>query len=225
MPPYDGPIVTRAQAKAAGLPRYFNGNPCPQGHVVERVTANGTCRLCSNGMARKAHAKRDPERKLAQGRAWKAANPDIVLASSRAFSAKNREYYRAYGKQYREAHPETWRAYYEANADVIKQRARDWDAANPVRRQVHGRNRRARERAAEGTHTAAEIAALYKAQRGRCVYCRASLARGYHADHITPLILGGSNRIGNIQLTCSTCNLRKNRTAPDVFARRMGLLI
>jgi hypothetical protein len=34
--PYDGPIVTRAEALARGLTRYFTGKPCKRGHISER---------------------------------------------------------------------------------------------------------------------------------------------------------------------------------------------
>jgi 5-methylcytosine-specific restriction endonuclease McrA len=39
-------IVTRAEAKAAALKRYFTGKPCKHGHVAERVTINGSCSEC-----------------------------------------------------------------------------------------------------------------------------------------------------------------------------------
>lgn len=39
-------IVSRAQAKAAGLNRYFTGMPCRKGHVDFRYTASGACKSC-----------------------------------------------------------------------------------------------------------------------------------------------------------------------------------
>ena len=39
-------IITRKEAKAAGLQRYFTGKPCKRGHVSERLTAGGTCQEC-----------------------------------------------------------------------------------------------------------------------------------------------------------------------------------
>jgi len=35
----------------------------------------------------------------------------------------------------------------------------------------------------------------------------------WHIDHITPVILGGSNALGNLQLACRKCNLRKGAKA------------
>lgn len=37
---------SRAAAVAAGLVRYFNGEPCPHGHVADRYTLNGYCVSC-----------------------------------------------------------------------------------------------------------------------------------------------------------------------------------
>lgn len=44
---YGRPIVERPEAKKSGAVRYFNGKPCPEGHVAERYTASGTCSLCA----------------------------------------------------------------------------------------------------------------------------------------------------------------------------------
>lgn len=39
-------IISRAEAKAAALKRYFPGTPCKHGHIAERLTSNGTCLEC-----------------------------------------------------------------------------------------------------------------------------------------------------------------------------------
>jgi hypothetical protein len=39
-------VITRDEAIAAGLPRYFNGKPCPHGHVSERHVCNRVCTTC-----------------------------------------------------------------------------------------------------------------------------------------------------------------------------------
>jgi hypothetical protein len=38
--------ITRKQALALGLKRYFTGKPCCHGHVVERLASAGTCVEC-----------------------------------------------------------------------------------------------------------------------------------------------------------------------------------
>lgn len=39
-------IIRRGQAKAAGLMRYFTGEPCVRGHLAERETVSGYCVTC-----------------------------------------------------------------------------------------------------------------------------------------------------------------------------------
>ena len=59
------PVISRAEAKASGLKRYFSGNPCKrEGHVVGRWTSTGTCIVCN--------------------RRWAAANPERMREISRA---------------------------------------------------------------------------------------------------------------------------------------------
>ena len=114
--PHDGPIVTRAEAKAAGATRYFTGKPCPKG--------------------------------------------------------------------------------------------------------VRVRNRRARKKGNGGRHTAAQIRGLLVRQRYKCPFCPADLRQGFHADHIMPLALGGSNDISNIQLLCPPCNDSKGYSHPVAWAQK-----
>ena len=38
--------IARLDASSQGLTRYFTGKPCKNGHVLERMVANGTCVKC-----------------------------------------------------------------------------------------------------------------------------------------------------------------------------------
>lgn len=76
---------SRNEAKALGVTQYFNGNPCPQGHVAPRYTGDGICMVCRR--TRHTEYQRqylaDPQRKAARssyytaraktpkGRAWR----------------------------------------------------------------------------------------------------------------------------------------------------------
>lgn len=60
-------IITRAEAKAQGLKRFFTGEPCKRGHVAERFTSSKRCYECQRESfatpeARAWHRARDAKR-------------------------------------------------------------------------------------------------------------------------------------------------------------------
>ena len=121
---------------------------------------------------------------------------------------------------------EAWRA---ANANKLRAYVRAQFAASSEEQRekyrVKVRNRRARKKGNGGKHTAAQIRDLLVRQRYKCPFCSANLRRGFHADHIMPLALGGSNDISNIQLLCPTCNDSKGYSHPIVWAQKKGRLL
>jgi hypothetical protein len=44
-------ILSRADAKALGLKRYYTGKECPQGHLAERWVSSGACYECVKAKA------------------------------------------------------------------------------------------------------------------------------------------------------------------------------
>lgn len=203
--------------------------PCKHGHF-ERYVSNHDCAVCASKYREKNRA-----REITRALAWRAANPERDRASRARHYSANRDAIlakqaTAYAADpskkttrqarqtiYAAEHKEQRRAYYSA-----------WKKANPEIRRALERNRKALKRASVGAHTAAEIKTLFRKQRGRCAYfkiCGNSIRTAYHADHIVSLAKGGSNGIGNIQLTCPSCNCRKKAKDPLVFARQIGLLI
>lgn len=194
--------ISRPEARAKGLRRYFNGKPCKRGHVAERDTLKKCCVEC----------------RPLDYRAWQER--DYVV---------NREKYRAKSKRYYTENYEAVRvtatAYREKNRARVYAMTEEWRKANPERSLVYRRNYRARKRSAAGTHTAADIEEILKQQRGRCAYCAIKLGKGYCVDHIVALARGGSNDRRNLQLLCRPCNTKKHATDPIVFARRAGRLL
>ena len=154
----------------------------------------------------------------------------------RVWQEANREHRLDYARQYRNDHPELIaernRQQYESNREQRIARARAYRAEYPDRVAAcnrrysqahpdvilaHSRNRKARVRGAEGSHTAADITAQYKRQNGRCFYCHETLDK-YHVDHVVPLALGGSNGPENLVVACASCNQAKHTAHPMDFA-------
>ena len=76
-------IITRKEAKAQGLPRYFTGKPCKHGHIAERQTSKGVCEECHrlHRTSEKAHVsqkKRYSER-MATDESFRQAKRDDAI--------------------------------------------------------------------------------------------------------------------------------------------------
>lgn len=98
-------VITRAQAKALGLSRYFTGKPCKHGHVAERYVVNLHCVDCAsirmakyyesdrerNAEVRKAWAKNNPEKRNAVIQNWRKNNPEKERAIKANRSAQKRQ--------------------------------------------------------------------------------------------------------------------------------------
>lgn len=323
-------IISRAEAKAKGLTRFFTGTPCRYGHVTERQVSSAHCLQCSRrnvGAYQKANPdkirarhdqwaqknvaklkeqrlaryRRVAEKKRADKAAYFAANPDKAPPSDAEKKARraelrakhrrqNIEKYLVKERARRAAAPhrikEAQRRYrisengrinraarHAANRDKIREQQKALRAADPERHRAYGRkhhaahphkarerhrqfkllhpekhaakiaallerrrrdpefaaacrrNRQARKKAAGGTHTGEDVRQIYKAQSGKCAYCKAKVGQKYHVDHIQPLAKGGSNDRRNLQILCPQCNLNKNASDPIAYARSLGMLL
>lgn len=131
--PYAGPIVTREQATAQGLARYFTNVPCKHGHLSQRGTKNGGCTQCNAESIRALYYAETPEQRSARhvkNKAWKVANIERVREAGRAYSKANR----AQANQWKAANKnkvlEGSRDYYRRNRDSILAKAADRYAAD-----------------------------------------------------------------------------------------------
>lgn len=96
-------IITRAEAKAQGLKRYFTGKPCKHGHVAERYLSTGQCVECLRERRqtpenlkkeREYQCKRreDPEymaKQRERDRRYRAENCDKIAEQKREYRAEN----------------------------------------------------------------------------------------------------------------------------------------
>lgn len=241
---YAGSVVSRKDARELGVPRYWTGKPCKNGHLAPRWVSNGACFGC---LAMWASIEKSPEKKqakLVRKRERYRENADTISERRAEIYRQNPEKYRAQSVASYWRNPETRRAaavawnaankdvvtqrnaaYYEADKEGQRARALVWYYENPEKASALRQNRRARVKAAEGSYTAEELQNLFRLQRGKCTYCCTSLKSGYHVDHYIPLARGGTNWISNIRLACKTCNLKKSAKDPLKFAQENGLLL
>ena len=103
-------IISRQEAQAKGLKRYFTGEPCKNGHVAERQTSNSTCMECArfkdkkrNGTPKRkashtASRNRNIETMRARDRA-RGKQPER-MAANRDWKEKNREQHNAASVEY-----------------------------------------------------------------------------------------------------------------------------
>ncbi len=220
------PSQEKAAARAAGLKTYVTGIPCVNGHVCPRWVSCGSCVQCQQVAKQKLKLKgwgRD------YARGWRARNPDKVRAYTAKWRRKNPRAGAAYMARRRKIAGDVLRAQertrYAANPKRHLDKTRAYFQANPGHMAAYASRRRARKRAADGWHTGGEVSALLRRQHFRCANCATSIRRGYHADHIMPLSLGGSDWISNIQLLCPVCNMKKGPKHPIEFARLQGRLV
>jgi 5-methylcytosine-specific restriction endonuclease McrA len=125
-----------------------------------------------------------------------------------------------------EGYPERLRAYnarvnaqkYEVDRERRIAMASAYQRNNRERtRERNKRNVRKRS-CAVGSHTRAEKVSLFASQGGKCNCCGYDLTLGKHIDHIMPIVLGGSDDIGNMQWLCQVCNSIKADRHPDEWA-------
>lgn len=186
-------IISRKEARALGLNKYFTGKACKHGHVAPRFI-QGNCSGCLAVISAKWARDNKPKARAKHQR-WYARNKEKGALATRRWQAEN--------------------------PGVIQ----DWRDRNKDKVRSYVRNRRAKLRAAPGTHSDMDIQQLWRVQRGRCAYCKTDLVGGFHVDHIHPVSRGGSNWPANLQLCCDPCNRRKGARDPAEFARAMGLLL
>ena len=124
----------------------------------------------------------------------------------------NTESCRRYAEANRERVTAIKRRHYDANVDVIKARAAQWNASDKgkIARVAYNNRRRANILSAEANDfTKFDWMELLVQYDYSCVYC--GKGGKLTQDHKTPLIRGGNHTKANIVPACGSCNSRKGR--------------
>ncbi len=95
-------IVSRQEAIAQKLTRYFTGKPCKHGHIAERLICGSQCLECNRLRAKAKNA------------AWRARNPDKVKKHKHDTYMRHRERLLKEQNQYRTEHKERYQAYFKS---------------------------------------------------------------------------------------------------------------
>lgn len=215
------PIVTRAEAKAAGLKRYRDGKPCLRGHTGERRVSSSNCCVCE----------------LLANAAWREANREKMRRAKNAWCAKNREYVRAASADYEKKNKDSIRIKKslrrQQNKEALSKRIAAQRAANPEKFRAWSR---AWQRSNPGALAAAnrfrKLAKINatppwvdrKALRAIYVECaRISRETGvmHHVDHIIPLRnpnVCGLHVVANLRIVTAEENFKKNNRLIEELA-------
>tara|TARA_R110002153_G_C13332612_1_gene498611 strand:- start:29436 stop:30092 length:657 start_codon:yes stop_codon:yes gene_type:complete len=111
--------ITKKDAAALGLKRYFDYTPCYEGHTSERYVSDSSCIDCSKHRAKKRYKKKKAE----------------ILESQKLYYAENSQKLKDRVNQRRIDNPEKnkdiKRKEYEKNKQSYIDRATLWRKANP----------------------------------------------------------------------------------------------
>jgi hypothetical protein len=93
-----------------------------------------------------------------------------------------------------------------------------------LKRNKGERQRKARVRTSKTSHAPDFAEQQYKAQKGKCYYCKKKLGKVYHMDHVVPVSRGGSSGPENLVCACPRCNHSKNNRLPHEWPQGGRLL-
>jgi 5-methylcytosine-specific restriction endonuclease McrA len=200
------------------------------------------CKQCQRASANAWNAA-NPDKHNANRARWEAENREKRTRQrnelrqakveherqvKRDYYANNSEKIKARVRRYQRANLDKvhirglrWRT---ANLDRAREKCRQWYASNHEKALANNRNRRARIRASEGTHTTADIKTQLERQKRCCYWCGCKLEK-YHVDHVIPLVRGGRNDPSNLVIACPQCNLSKGDKLPHEWEGSNGRLL
>jgi 5-methylcytosine-specific restriction endonuclease McrA len=118
-------VISKADARAAGLKRYFTGKPCRRGHVCERYLT-GHCVECQ-ALCGRIWLEKHPEHRAWQA-AYRESHKAIQKVAAKVWYLGHRQLTIQRTRRWRKADPDRYRAWsarhYKENRSRILERAR-----------------------------------------------------------------------------------------------------
>jgi 5-methylcytosine-specific restriction endonuclease McrA len=211
---------------AMGLHAYCA--PCLAAYNKERREKAGEAGREKERLRMRERYNADPEWHRTQAREWRRLHADEVNERVKIQRQLNPERERLRIERRNLLDPKggarrakKWRLGHPEQVKADKQRHM---FEKPHLYALYARNRRARIKAAEGSHTHEDVLAILERQKKRCAVCKRKLVK-YHVDHIVALSRGGSNWPRNLQILCEGCNHEKHAKDPIDFMQSLGFLV
>ena len=202
-------IISRKDAIAKGMNRYFTGKPCKHGHIAERSVIDWCCVPCRNEERRKTHLR----------------NIEKDKARDAKYYQENKERLDEKNKQWRQDNPES-----------CKRHARQTYLNNPARVDLHTKARRAHTKINLTKEEKKRMHDIINAVReinklaGKVVVHRDHILPLNPVHHISkkPLPIKGIDHPDNCQILSAKENLEKgNKFRPEdqlLFLEKMNFL-
>lgn len=221
-------IISRKEAKALNLKRYFIGKPCKNGHISEREVGNGKCFECRREYRREHYANHreeiskykkeynanHKEKRGEYSKEYYANHKEERREYNKEYRVNRKEEIAEYGREYRVNHKEKIAEYrvnhkeeiaeYHANHKEEKaENNREYRKNNPGKIRASNANRRAAKK--QRIPFWADLDAI-KEFYEQC-------PDGYHVDHVIPLqgeLVSGLHVAENLQYLTPSENSRKH---------------
>lgn len=205
--------ISRKDAIALGLKRYFTGKECSSGHIAERFCSSFACVVCarvsvdswtkSNPAATKAMRdrsyKKNAVKKRDYSRQWRLKNPERAKLTSQEYRDKNREKIKEYdAKKWAE------------NSKELYAKNRAWRAANPEIARSYDVVRERRKSIKSPVADEEFSRFVFKEAASAAVRREKMYGFKWHVDHMVPLSKGGFHSWENIQVIPERLNRMKH---------------
>lgn len=165
----------------------------------------------------KKYYEANKEKRLARAKEWVKNNPDKVKSCRDKYTELHKERLTKSRLEWREKNQER----------DMQSRIRYLSSEKGLDAILRKTNlRRARKNLSDGKLSKGIVKKLMLSQRNLCVACKCCLIKNKpHIDHIVALSKGGLNIDNNVQLLCSTCNIKKRAKHPIDFMQEHGYLL